>query len=106
MYIIISENRLDFEDWYNMFRPIYIGLPKQREATILGLIGICTTFLSCCTFLLISHTMVCGELKVTATIKIKQDKSVVIHVFGFESRVVAFWSSRGKQGAFNRGMLK
>ena len=50
--------------------------------------------------------MVCGEVKVMVTIKIKQDKSVVIHVFGFESRVVAFWSSRGKQGAFNRVMLK
>ena len=50
--------------------------------------------------------MVFGEVKVMVTIKIKQDKSVVIHVFGFESRVVAFWSSRGKRGAFNRGMLK
>ena len=93
------------EDWC-MFIPIYIGLPKQREATKLGLVGTCTTFLSCCTFLLISHTMVFGEVKVMVTIKIKQDKSVVIHVFGFESRVVAFWSSRGKRGAFNRGMLK
>ena len=39
---------LDFENWYNMFRRIYIGIPKQREASILGAVGACTKFLSCC----------------------------------------------------------